>query len=245
MEFRVFSDYEKMCFTTAEEIAEDLKNNPKQLLCIAAGHTSIGVLQELVKRYKKKEIDFSQASFIAMDEWLQMNVETDGSCGWFLYEYLLKEVNYKENQVFLWNGKADSYEAEIERAQNFIKEHSSGNAIDYLVLGCGMNGHLAFNEPGTEMKERAHVALLDETTTTVGQKYFKETVSLRGGLTLGLGEFKEAKRTVLLISESKKADIMKKIRSHTDFDKEVPATAVYEFENASLYCDQEVYDASR
>lgn len=244
LEMKVYSDYEILCKKTADEIVENLKKNPKQLLCIAAGHTSLGVLQELVSRYEKKEIDFSQASFIAMDEWINMDVHTEGSCGWFLYEYFIKLVNYPKHQVFFWNGKAGSYDEECKKAVTFIRKHSSDNAIEYLVLGSGMNGHLALNEPGTELDARAHVTQLDEVSAKVGQKYFKEPTSLQGGITLGLAEFKEAKRAVLLINEAKKGAILKKIRNYRSFHKEVPATALYEFENASLYCDQLAFDAS-
>ena len=43
--------------------------------------------------------------------------------------------------------------------------------IDLMLVGIGMNGHIGFNEPGTDFNILSHVINLDETTITVGQKY--------------------------------------------------------------------------
>lgn len=39
---RIFESYEAMCREIAVEIRADLKDRPRQLLCIAAGNTSLG-----------------------------------------------------------------------------------------------------------------------------------------------------------------------------------------------------------
>jgi len=46
------------------EIIEGLKENPRQLLCIAAGHTSLGVFKCLVRAFNEGYADFSLASFL-------------------------------------------------------------------------------------------------------------------------------------------------------------------------------------
>ena len=68
-----FKSYQDRCKQIAEEIRDDLKKNPQQMLCIAAGNTSQGVFDELIDMYQKKEVDFSKAYFVAMDEWVGMN----------------------------------------------------------------------------------------------------------------------------------------------------------------------------
>lgn len=105
-----------------------------------------------------------------------------------------------------------------------------------------MNGHLALNEPGTALTQRAHAAELDASTARVGQKYFQAPVTLRGGLTLGLADFQEAARTILLISGSRKSGVLQKLKAAGRFQPDVPATAVYAFHHAAVYCDQ---DAAR
>lgn len=97
---------------------------------------------------------------------------------------------------------------------------------------------MALNEPGTFLEESAHVVQLDAVTAKVGQKYFKENTSLTGGLTLGLAEFREAKRSILLVSGERKRDILGKLREKGEFQPALPATAIYAFEDVSVYCDK-------
>lgn len=232
-----FETYEAMCLKTAEEIVDGLLANPEQMLCIAAGHTSLGVFNCLIDAFKEGRADFSRAWFVAMDEWLYMDDQTPESCGSFLVEHFLSKVNYPKDHIRLWNGKAHDPQAECRSVEQFIKNSATGGVIDYLVLGAGMNGHLALNEPGTPMDSRAHVSRLDALTAQVGQKYFSSGAALTGGITLGIGDFHEAKRTVLLINGEKKADILAKILKSARPDTALPATALYEFGNASIYFD--------
>lgn len=235
---KIFESYEAMCQKIAEEIQEDLKTHPQQLLCIAAGNTSLGVFHELIRMYREGSVDFSEASFVAMDEWVGMDEHTPGSCGNFLVKHFLRHVNYPSGQVRLWNGKAGNLEAECRSVEDFIRR-ADESSMDYLVLGSGMNGHLALNEPGADFHQGAHVHELDEVTKHVGQKYFEQTALLERGITLGIRDFQAAKRSVLMINGSHKREIAQKILAAKKADRQIPATALYDFPNGSIYCDQE------
>lgn len=239
MDTRKFKDYDRMCRCVADEIEADLKANPKQLLCIAAGHTSLNVFKYLAEDFREGKIDFSRASFVAMDEWLHMSAETKESCGYFIVENFLKFVNYAPENVRLWDGTLEDTEKECRDVENFIHTRSTDGTIDYLVLGSGMNGHLALNEPGTPFDSTAHVTALDTVTQKVGQKYFTEGAALTGGITLGIENFRRAKRTVLMINGERKKPILKKIMESAEPDVQIPATALMTFENASMYYDSE------
>lgn len=78
----------------------------------------------------------------------------------------------------------------------------------------------------------------DPITQKVGQKYFKGDAVLQGGATLGIQNFREAKRCILMINDSHKAGILYQIMQANQSDPAIPATAILEFENASLYCDR-------
>lgn len=234
----IFKSYQDMCKQIAEEIRDDLKKNPQQMLCIAAGNTSQGVFDELIDMYQKKEVDFSKAYFVAMDEWVGMNGKTQDSCGNFLIKNFLQYVNYPKEHIRLWDGKAEDLEVECQEVEMFLK-NAVDDVIDYLVLGTGMNGHLALNEPGVDFEMRSHIHELDNVTKTVGQKYFENGATLTRGITLGIRNFYEAKRTVLMINGSHKREITKKILDAEGTDNMIPATALYDFPNGSVYYDSE------
>ena len=237
MNCNMFDDASTLCAQIAEEIIQDLNQNPKQLLCIAAGHTSLGVFTHLLESYRLGKADFSQASFVAMDEWLDMSCHTPGSCGCFLVENFLRHVNYAPQNIRLWDGTASDLDEECAQVLQFIETH--GGRLDFLVLGVGMNGHLALNEPGTDFAASAHICPLDPVTQTVGQKYFSQQTNLTGGITLGIADFRSAKRSILAVTGEKKAIILKNILDCGSPNVQLPATALYEFPNASLYYDKE------
>ena len=240
MEVRVFDTYGEMCGEVAGEIQCVLRENPEALLCIAAGHTSLGLFGRLAEMHGTGDVDFSRASFVAMDEWLGMSETTPNGCGSFLRENFLNKVNFRPGNVRLFDGAANDPERECSEVERFIETKSKNRAIDYLVLGTGMNGHLALNEPGCDLSARARVTGIDAVTKRVGQKYFAKETELSGGLTLGVDNFSEAGRSVLMVSGPHKRDTLHRILAGP-VSNELPATALKTFKNAGIYCDREAY----
>lgn len=235
MNFSSFDDYTQLCTTVAERIAAILSKKPDSLICIAAGHSSLGVFDALISMFRNGNIDFSKSYFVAMDEWKGMNDTTDGSCSDFLRKNFLSHVNYPEDHIRLVNGLAEDLDQECAEIKSFIDEHGG---MDYLLLGVGMNGHLALNEPGVDFNESVHVTQLDEVTKNVGTKYFNDAPALTGGVTIGIADIREAKEIVLLINGERKQEILKKIME-SPVTNMLPATALKEMPQASILCDKE------
>lgn len=236
MNLQIFDDYTALSRSAAQEIIEILKANPKAHLCIAAGHTSLGIFKELKEAFDRREISFSDCRFTAMDEWLHMNDTTPGSCGDFLRKNFLSLVDFKEENIVLFDGKAQDPKAECQRVQQVLEDRGP---FDYLLLGIGMNGHLALNEPGSSFEGSVHVTELDSVTQNVGQKYFdtQETTALTGGVTIGIGDMAKSKRIVLAVNGEKKRDILAKIMD-APVSEELPATVLKSWPQADIYCDK-------
>lgn len=232
----------KMCDTACEmgedvakEIAEIIKVKPNALICIAAGNSSLPLFESLIKRHQKGEISFQSSYFIAMDEWLGMNKETQGSCSDFLISNFLSKVDYPCDHIRLVDAGVENLEKECQELYQFIEDHGG---MDYIVLGVGMNGHLALNEPGVSFEESVHVSQIDSVTRVVGKKYFKDAPQLEGGLTIGIADIRKAKKVVLMVSGEAKADILQKILQQ-DVNTLLPATVLKEWPHSVI-----LYDAS-
>src|SRR5947199_376813 len=75
--------------------------------------------------------------------------------------------------------------------------------IDLCVLGLGMNGHIAMNEPGASLQTAAHVARL--TKATLAHPMLANTRSKPGfGLTLGMAEILASREILLLVNGANK-----------------------------------------
>lgn len=235
MTIKIFENYIKLSSFIAEEIREQLDRKPGSLLCIAAGNTSLGLFEELVRMNKNGEIDFSKAHFVAMDEWLNMNLSTEGSCSSFLYENFFRHVNVPHQHIRYVDGRAKDIGLECLEIKQLIDNFGG---IDYLVLGSGMNGHLALNEPGVDFASTVHQTGLDAVTQQVGQKYFQSKADLVGGVTIGIREISGAKRTVLAVNSAHKSEILKKI-VESPVTNAIPATIVKQLDNSVIACDLE------
>jgi glucosamine-6-phosphate isomerase len=183
----------------------------------------------------RDKIDFSNCFIIGLDEWAGIPPDNTGSCHWFLHEYLFKPMNIDPSQVHLFNAFATNEKDECEKMNSLIEGRGG---IDLMVVGVGMNGHIGFNEPGTNIESLAHVALLDEITKTVGQKYFRDKVSIGKGMTVGLKQVMQAGTLLMMANGKKKAPVIKRTVEDgvtTDF----PATLMQKHKNGFLLIDVE------
>lgn len=234
MNYQIFPTYQKLCHQITEEIVQLIREKPKALLCIAAGHTSLGVFSQLLQRVQAENLDLSQLSFVSMDEWIDMNDQTPGSCGDFLRQNFLDHTEIEPRNICLFDGTAADTEQECKRVNQFIQQRGG---LDYLVLGLGMNGHLALNEPGSSFSSRCRVVALDSVTQKVGQKYFSATAQLKGGITLGIADFLQSRRAVLMVSGQEKQSILQQVLGQEPSER-LPATAIKIHPNSALYVDQ-------
>lgn len=230
---RVFSTPEKIGEQVAFEICALLAQKPDALVCIAAGHSSLPVFEALLAK-KPAGADFSSMRFVAMDEWLGMNRNDPGSCGDFLHKSFLDSMEMKADRLRLFDGRADSPCEECASVEAFIR---AAGGIDYILLGAGMNGHLALNEPGCDAAAGARVVELSEATKSVGQKYFDQQASLVGGLTLGMKNILEAGEIVLTIHGAHKREVIAQLRENPP-SAAYPASLLHHASNAKLYIDE-------
>lgn len=202
-----FKNYTELSAYAANEIADAIQKKPSLVLCMASGHTPSLTAELLAKKILDEKIDYSQIAFLGLDEWVGLPPENEGSCYYFFKTKLFEPLQLKPSQYFLFDAMANDLDAECKKMDNII---ASKGGIDIMLVGIGMNGHIGFNEPGTPFNKLCHIAELDETTKTVGQKYFKEKTVLHQGITIGLGHLMNAKKVFLKADGTRKAEVIKK-----------------------------------
>ncbi|MBO9620980.1 MAG: 6-phosphogluconolactonase, partial [Niabella sp.] len=159
--------------------------------------------------------------------------EVSGSCRNDFQQRLIAPLGLRASQYHFFDALAKDLENECTKMENEIARRGG---IDLMVVGIGMNGHIGFNEPGTASGLHAHVINLDATTKTVGQKYFKDAVSLNKGITLGLADLMEAKKVILVASGSHKAGVIKQA-IEGPITENFPATILQQHPNAWIMID--------
>jgi glucosamine-6-phosphate isomerase len=206
MLLKIYKDYHELSMHTATEVINLLTKKPGAVICLASGDTPRLTCELITKMALDKKTDISQCTFIGLDEWLGVPPENDGSCHYFFDSLLLKPLNFSPEQTHLFNALSKDTAGECRKMDNLILEKGG---IDLMIVGVGMNGHIGFNEPGTSFENYSHVIDLDETTLSVGRKYFKDPVPLSQGITLGLKHLQQSKQVFLIANGVKKAGVIR------------------------------------
>jgi glucosamine-6-phosphate isomerase len=230
-----FTGYDTLSHFMAGEIAAAIKNNPALTLCMASGHTPALTAELLVKKLVDEKIDYRHISFLGLDEWIGLPPGNEGSCHYFFKTKLFEPLQLNPSQCFLFDALADDMENECAAMDAVIAERGG---IDLMLVGIGMNGHIGFNEPGTPFHTLSHIASLDETTRSVGQKYFKEETALNKGITIGLGHLLHAKKCFLIANGNKKADVIRQTVEGPVTEK-FPASSMQQHPNGFVLVDED------
>lgn len=234
MQLKIFKDYNELSAHAANAIIELVKEKPAAVLCLAAGDTPKQTYAEVALRAISEKIDFSQCTFIGLDEWVGIAPENSGSCHYFLHHHLFSPLGIAASQIHLFDALSNDLSGECQKMDQLIQEKSG---IDLMLAGIGMNGHIGFNEPGVSFDLYSHVISLDENTQSVGQKYFSTRTALSKGITLGLKHFTESRKAILIANGEKKAAIIHKAVQEP-VTNQVPASIIQQHKNGWVMIDE-------
>ena len=226
--------FEDMSRKSAELIAEVVRRKPDALVSLPAGSTvkrTYEILHEMAERH---EVDFTRTEFVALDEWLDLEDESE-NCDAFMRKNFYGPLNIPDERVKRFDIHASDLERTCRDVDAFIFAH---HGIDVMLLGVGMNGHLGLNEPNSDFSEYSRVVDLDPVTMQVGQKYFTGSMKLTRGITLGVRHMFDAGQVILQVGGSHKAEIVEKI-FRTPPTELLPATVLMLVPHGVIVTDRE------
>jgi glucosamine-6-phosphate isomerase len=235
MQLKIYKDYHSLSLHAANEIIDLVLNKPEAVLCLASGDSPRLMCKLMTERAIKEKVDFSRCTFIGLDEWVGIPPENEGSCHFFFQTLVFKPLGLPSAQIHLFNALSEDPTRECSVMDKTILEKAG---IDLMIVGVGMNGHIGFNEPGTSFDNYSHVTDLDDTTVTVGQKYFSQQVTLKKGITLGLKHLLESKKVIVMANGIKKAAIIKKVLEEK-VTNQTPASIIRLHPLGTLMIDEE------
>lgn len=233
--YDISENYQEMSRKAAGKIIEAVKEKPDSLVCLAAGGTPTGTLHHLVEAGKSGEVDFSRCSFVGLDEFVGISRQNEGSCYRYVMDNFFIPLEIPTSRIHYFDAMSVDLWEECRKTDTYISERGG---IDVLLLGVGVNGHLALNEPCVSIDLNSHVIELDETTKVVGQKYFSKEMVLEKGITIGLKQMLEAKTAIVIANGPAKKDAMAALLKG-DYDTKYPVSSMNLHRNCFVYVDKE------
>jgi len=209
MRLLIHKDYENVCKWTAGYIIKKINAftpSPEKpfVLGLPTGSSPLGVYKKLIAAFGEKEISFSKIITFNMDEYLGLGADHPQSYRRFMNDNFFSAVDIPIENTHVPNGMADDPEAECSAYEAAIK---ASGGIDLFLGGCGNNGHIAFNEPGSSLSSRTRVVTLTSDTRKANARFFggdPEKVPAKA-LTVGIGTLLDAKEVIIIVSGRQKA----------------------------------------
>lgn len=135
-------------------------------------------------------------------------------------------------------GAADP-EAAIAAHCRAIAAHGG---LEVVLLGIGRNGHIAFNEPGSERDAGCRVVTLAEETRRAAAADWPEGAPTRG-MTIGVREIMAARRAILLVTGPAKAAALRAAITGP-VTATLPASYLQEHRSLVIVCDTAAWSSA-
>ena len=230
MRFTVLPDREALDREAAELIWAAAESKPDILICLASGDTPTGTHALLAGSPERLE----SARFIQLDEWAGVGPDDPASCANYLERTVRGPLAVSPERWIGFCGDTPDAAAECRRVAGALE---AAGPIDLCILGLGLNGHLALNEPAESFDPFCHVATLTEQSRS--HPMLAETAApVRRGLTLGLGDILRARRILLMVSGAAKRTPLARL-ARRRITPALPASFLWLHGDAVCLCDKD------
>ena len=230
MRFTVLPDGEALDREAAALIVDAAGAKPDLLICLASGGTPTGTYALLAQEPER----LAHARFIQLDEWAGIAPEDPASCADYLRRTMRVPLAVPPERWIGIRGDTPDAGAECRRVGAALE---AAGPIDLCILGLGLNGHLALNEPAESFDPFCHVATLAEQSR--GHPMVAAAAqTVRRGLTIGLGDILRARRILLMVSGAAKREPLSQLAARR-VTPALPASFLWMHGDAVCLCDEE------
>ena len=222
IELIITNDYDEMSKKAADIIFSLLKNNPNATLGLATGSTPIGTYNELIQKFNKNEISFENVTTFNLDEYIGLQPFHPQSYYKYMYDHLFKHININLNNTHIPKGEGN-LELNVKEYESLL----NNNKINLQILGVGRNGHIGFNEPGTDFNIGVHDVALHNKTIKDNARFFENDINKvpKKAITMGIKNILDAETIILMANGTDKADAIKNVMGNK-VDINIPVTVL-------------------
>jgi glucosamine-6-phosphate deaminase len=233
MNWETLADYHALSERAAAILLDAIRREPAIVLGLPTGRTPISMYARVVAACSREYHCFRDVTAFNLDEYAGIPPDHPASYAAFMKHHLYDHVDIDPANTHIPNGMASDLKAECARYEAEIRD---AGGIGLTFLGLGSNGHIAFNEPGTEFDSQTHVVALSESTRKSNAALFLDQPVPTHAITMGIATILESREIILLASGAKKRQAIARLRSGeqtTGF----PASALWGHPNVYVLVD--------
>ena len=199
----------------AAYVAEKIKNfkstSEKKyfVLGLPTGSSPLPMYRELIKLYKEGIISFKNVVTFNMDEYVGLPKTHLESYYNFMHKNFFDHIDIEPGNINILDGNPGdlSRQALEEECKRYEEKMAAYGGIDLFLGGVGVDGHIAFNEPGSSLSSRTRDKELTLNTRIANSRFFDGDVDKvpELALTVGVGTILDAKEVLIMVNGHNKA----------------------------------------
>jgi glucosamine-6-phosphate deaminase len=209
MRLLIHRNYDNACRWTADYIIKRIKtfapNRERPfVLGLPTGSSPLGVYKKLIAAFREGKVSFSDVITFNMDEYQWLPADHPQSYRRFMKDNLFDAIDINSENIHILDGMAADPETECRAYEEAIK---AAGGVELFLGGIGVNGHIAFNEPGSSLNSRTRVVTLTGDTRKANARFFDDDPAKVPGhaLTVGIGTVMDAREVLIIVSGRQKA----------------------------------------
>jgi len=236
-------DAESLSHFTAAYIAAKINHFSKtgkmfNIIC-PCGKSPFQVYKMLSKMCSEGRVSFANVRIFQMDEFYGLPKDSDKTQRNQLYETLLKNVDLKPENIYMFDAwvpfgeldkECERYEEEIERL----------GGIDFSFFGTGADGHLARNEPGSSLQSSSRKTFLaHDTRLTLSERWGMDLEEIpKFTVTVGTKTLFEARDVLVIFSGVSRAHSLEMCLEH-GVNHMFPVSVFQSHKSCIFVCDED------
>ena len=237
----IYADAREASQAVAQEIADLIRLKKKQgkmcVLGFATGSTPTRVYSELVRLHRQEGLGFANVISFNLDEYFPMRPDSVHSYVHFMHQQLFDRVDILPENIHVPDGSLP-VELIVDHCRRYEEAIRAAGGIDLQILGIGRTGHIAFNEPGSQVNSVTRIITLDSLTRKdAASDFFGLENMPRRAITMGIGSVLGARRILLMAwGEGKAAVIRQAVEG--DISAQCPASFLQNHKNILFVLDE-------
>lgn len=227
-------DQASLCFQLADEVEALLRSGDDVVLGLATGGTPLPLYAELIRRHREEQLSFAGVTSFNLDEYEGIDREDPRSYWAEMWSNLFSHVDIDPEKVHV---PPSSFQDSLAAAEEYEGKIRAAGGINWQLLGIGRDGHVGFNEPGSDSATRTRrVELAAETREDAAKTFGGLDKVPTHAMTMGVGTILEAERIVLMAcGEGKRAIVAEALEG--EISAQVPASFLRNHNHTGWFLD--------
>lgn len=235
MKILVFEKEEHLDAYVGEYICHFIRNHSQPVIGFATGSTPLGVYRYFIDNYQAQKVSFRQVRAFNLDEYVGLTPSHPRSFASAMKNELFSHIDILPENINALDGSKEDMIQECQRYESLI----DANPIDIQILGIGIDGHIAYNEPGSPLDGACHVVDLHqesiESSLDYGFDHIEDVPTQ--GVTQGIGTIMKAKQLIMMAKGEKKADLVKRM-IYGEVTSDFPSSIIQRHPNVIVCLDR-------